>query len=369
VRRALSENPVVRGGVLAWALIGFVVAIVVAAVVLFQLRLVIVPLVLAVFPAALLAPPVARARRRLPDAAAVVAVLVPFLVALVGVVGFAGWLIAGELTELVETMEGSYAETRDWAEDTFDVDMPAFGELTERAQGWATAEGGIRSRATDAATTTLEVLAATLFGVVALFFYLKDGGRIAAWLRDLFPTDARPHVEEVGRRSWITLGAYFRGQLLVAAVDAVFIGLGLFILGVPLALPLAILVLIGGLFPVVGAFVAGALAVLVALADGGVVLALSVVALNLAVQQLEGNVLQPIIVGRATALHPLAVIVAITAGGFVFGILGAFLAVPLTAVAARAVGYLRTDLRDPGAEALDRGEVPTVAEADPTSEA
>lgn len=351
---------------LAWALVGVAAAVVIAGVVVIQLRLVVVPLVLALFPAALLAPLVDRARRRLPDAAAVLAVLVAFLVGLVGVVGFAGWLIASELTELVETMEESYIDIGEWTEDTFDLDLPAFDDLTARAEGWATAEGGIRSRATDAATTTLEMLAATLFGVVALFFYLKDGGRIVAWLRDLFPRDARPHVEEVGRRSWVTLGAYFRGQLLVAAVDAVFIGLGLLILGVPLALPLAILVFIGGLFPVVGAFVAGLLAVLVALADGGIALALLVVALNLVVQQLEGNVLQPIIVGRATALHPLAVIVAITAGGFVLGILGAFLAVPLTAVAARAVGYLRTDMRDPGAEAVDAEDVPTVAEEDPT---
>jgi putative heme transporter len=155
----------------------------------------------------------------------------------------------------------------------------------------------------------------------------------------------------VGDRVWYTLGAYFRGQLIVAAVDAFFIGLGLFLLGVPLALPLALLVFFGGLFPVVGAFTAGALAVLVALADQGLIVALLVLALNVAVQQAEGNLLEPLIVGRATKLHPLAVLVALTAGAVTFGILGAFLAVPVVASLNAGLGFLFTrDMERPPEE-------------------
>lgn len=120
----------------------------------------------------------------------------------------------------------------------------------------------------------------------------------------------------------------------------------------PLALPLTLLVFIGGLFPIVGAFTAGAVAVLIALADGGIGLALAVLVLNIVVQQVEGNVLEPLVVGRATQLHPLAIIVALTAGAVTLGILGAFLAVPIAASVARAVGYLREDVHDPVADEM-----------------
>jgi predicted PurR-regulated permease PerM len=353
VTRPLTEQPIVRWGVVAWAVVGLVVALVLAAQLVAALRLVIVPLAIALFPAALLAPVSERLRQRIPDAVAALVVVVGFLVGLFGVLGLLGWLIANELTAVVDTLEQSYADVRTWAEDAFNVDLPAVDQALDRVREWARGENGVGQRATSAAATGLEVVSSVLFGIVALFFYLKDGDRLAGWLRDLFPTQARRHVDEIGRRVWFTLGAYFRGQIVVATVDAVFIGLGLFVLGVPLALPLSILVLIGGLFPIVGAFTAGAVAVLIALADGGIALALAVLALNVVVQQVEGNVLEPLIVGRATQLHPLAVIVALTAGAVTLGILGAFLAVPVAASLARAVGYLRNDVRDPVTEEMD----------------
>ena len=135
-----------------------------------------------------------------------------------------------------------------------------------------------------------------------------------------------------------------------------FIGLGLLLLGVPLALRLAVLVFFGGLFPIVGAFTAGAVAVLVALADGGIGLALAVLALNVVVQQLEGNLLEPLIVGRATQLHPLVILGSLTAGAVTSGILGAFLAVPIAASVVRAVTYVLE--RDPELEIGSDAELP-----------
>jgi predicted PurR-regulated permease PerM len=352
VTRPLSDLPIVRYGVVAWAVLGLVAGLVLAALLLDQLRLVVVPLVIALFPAALLAPLSERLRHRVPDAVAALVVVVGFLVGLVGVLGVLGWLIANELTQVVDTLERAYADMRTWVDDNVGVQLPVLDEVLQRAR--ESAEGdGVGQRAGQAAATGVEMVSSILFGLVVLFFYLKDGDRLAAWLRDMFPPGARGDVDEIGRRVWFTLGAYFRGQLVVAAVDAVFIGLGLAVLGVPLALPIAILVFIGGLFPIVGAFTAGAVAVLIALADGGVALALAVLALNVVVQQVEGNVLEPLIVGRATQLHPLAVIVALTAGAVTFGILGAFLAVPVAASVARAVGYLREDVHDPVAEEMD----------------
>lgn len=350
--RPLSDLPIVRWGVVAWAVLGLVVVAAIAALLVGQLRLVVVPLAIALFPAALLAPLSERLRRWMPDSAAAALVLVCFLVALFGVLGALGWLIAGELSQIVDTLEQSYADVRRWADDALGVSLPDLDEALDRLREWIRGEDGVGQRASAVAATGVEVLSSILFGIVALFFYLKDGDRLAAWLRDLFPHRARADVDEIGRRVWFTLGAYFRGQLVVAGADAVFIGLGLLVLGVPLALPLTVLVFIGGLFPIVGAFTAGAVAVLIALADGGIGLALAVLALNIVVQQVEGNVLEPLVVGRATQLHPLAVIVALTAGAVTLGILGAFLAVPVAASVARAVGYLREDIRDPVADEM-----------------
>jgi hypothetical protein len=145
-------------------------------------------------------------------------------------------------------------------------------------------------------------------------------------------------LRRVGEQAWLTLGAFFRGQLLIALVDAVAIGIGLALLRVPLALPLAVVVFFGGLFPIVGAVTAGALAVLVALAHGGLGLGLVVLALIVGVQQLEGNVLEPFILGHVVKLHPLIVVLAVTAGAITFGVLGAFLAVPVVAVTGQAGG-------------------------------
>lgn len=364
VPRSLTENPVVRWGAVAWAALGLIGGFVLVALLLAELKLVAVPLVLALFPAALLAPLSERLRRRVPDAVASLVVVVGFLVALVGVLGTLGWLIAGELTSVVDTLEESYDDVREWTDDTLGVELPALDDALDRVREWAEGEDGLGQRAGSAAATGLEVASSLLFGIVALFFYLKDGDRIGAFLRDLFPTRARGDVDEIGRRVWYTLGAYFRGQLIVAAVDAVFIGLGLVLLGVPLALPLTILVFIGGLFPIVGAFTAGAVAVLIALADGGIGLALVVLALNVVVQQVEGNVLEPLVVGRATQLHPLAILVALTAGAVTFGILGAFLAVPVAASVARVVGYLRDEVRDPVADEMGGASVDERASAD-----
>ena len=139
---------------------------------------------------------------------------------------------------------------------------------------------------------------------------------------------------------WATLGGFIRTQAIVSLIDAFFIGLGLVILGVPLALVLATLTFLGGFIPIVGAFVAGALAVLVALVANGPTTALIVLVIIIAVQQLEGNVLQPILQSRSMNLHPAIVLLAVTGGGSVFGIIGAFLAVPAAAVAAVLIRYV-----------------------------
>lgn len=347
----VNRTRLIDGGLLAWALIGLILLFWVAAQAVSAFSVVLIPLVIALFPAALLTP-AARLLERLglPGSLAAGLVLAVFLVGFVGLLVTLGWLIADELTGVVDAVEDGYGQIQEFALDRFDVDLPPIAELLQQLQDWAVGEDGGSGRGMigSAAASTLEVVAGLLLGVVTLFFYLRDGRRIAVWFIKLFPPRLRDDVDQITTRVWTTLGAYFRGQLVVAAVDAVFIGLGLFLLDIPLAIPLSVLVFLGGMIPIVGAFTAGALAVLIALADQGLWIALAVLAINVGVQQAEGNLLEPLIVGRATRLHPLVVLIAVTGGGVAFGILGAFLAVPVVASINAGVGYVvRKDLTRP----------------------
>lgn len=344
-RRPLAGHPFVRMGAYAWALVGLVVALTGAALVLAELRIIVAPLVLALFPAALLAPLARRLMRHgLPPAAASLAVIVGGLAVVGGALGLLTPAIAAELPGVAESVRQGISELQAFLErGPFGIDPARIQRTMEsvRAQGAAIAQ----QVAGTIATAIAEGVTGVLLALVVLFFYLKDGPRIGRWLRDLFPEHMRSDAQVIATQAWMTVGSYFRGQLLVALMDAVLIGLGLVLLGIPLALPLAVLVFVGGLFPIVGAVVSGAIAVLVGLADEGLTTALLVLGLIIVVQQLESNVFAPVVLGRATALHPLAIVLVITTGGVVLGVLGAFLAVPVAASLTRAVSYLRVRSR------------------------
>ncbi len=190
-------------------------------------------------------------------------------------------------------------------------------------------------------TVVVEVLAGMLIALVMVFFFIKDGPKITDWASKHMPATRRDDWRRASAAAWSALGAYFRGTLVVGIVNGTAIGIGLAILGVPLALPLAVITAASAFFPVVGAVVAGALAALVALVTEGPVDALIVVGLTVAVQQLEGDVLSPVIMGRVLSLHPLVILVVLTIGAVTAGILGAFLAVPVTAMAIAATSSLR----------------------------
>jgi len=199
---------------------------------------------------------------------------------------------------------------------------------------------------------------------VLVFFFLKDGPRWVPWLSAQATPGAARHIAALSYKSWATLSEFIRQQALVGFIDAFFIGLGLWILGVPLVIPLAVLTFFGGFIPILGAFVAGAFAVLVALVSNGLGTALAVLIIVLLVQQIEGNILQPIIQGRGFNLHAGVVILAVTAGSSLAGIIGAFLSVPIAALIAVIYRYVRDQLdeRSPeiapdGTEARIRGDV------------
>jgi predicted PurR-regulated permease PerM len=340
--RGAAPPALSRAGRIAWALVGIAVLLVLVWYVASAAALVLVPLVIALFPATLLAPiSEALCRRGVPDA------LAAFLGVLVGVVIFFGILgaviamVITQMSDLLDSAAQGVAELENLLRgDPLGIGVSGLSDLIEMGREQF-GSGGVAGQAGAAASAAAELLAGFVLTLVVLFFYLKDGRRFRDALVSTAPTAHRPLVAESLDRSWTTLAGYVHGQLIVAAVDAIFIGAGLLILGVPLAVPLAGLVLFGALFPIVGSITAGSLAVLVGLAHGGLVTGLIVLAIVVGVQQIEGNVLQPLILGRVLTLHPLVVLLAVTAGAVILGVLGAFLAVPLAAIAAQVIDLLR----------------------------
>jgi putative heme transporter len=199
------------------------------------------------------------------------------------------------------------------------------------------------------ATKAVELVAETLLMLVLTFFFLKDGEKMWAWFVSLFNERNQKHARAIGTMSWETVGRFMRGTAIVGLVDATLIALAMVILGVPLTVPIAVLTFFGAFFPLIGALLAGIVAVLVALVTEGPLDALILGGAVLAIQQIEGDVLQPIVVGKVLGLHPVAIILVITAGAFLGGIPGAFLAVPLASVVAKIAGYIR-EVRTPPVE-------------------
>lgn len=337
--KPVGRQRLVRMGRYAWAVIGVAGVVALTAALAYWLSLIVIPLILALFAAAALAP-VARwlRHRSTPPALAALLSLLMLLGGLALVIGVLVPVVRSEAPNLMDSLvEGIEGVDELLRREPLGMGLRGVDDVVDRLteQFGSDEEDG----AVQVAVAGVEAVVGLVLMLVATFFYLKDGTRFGRALQRLLPTAARAHVAEMARRAWGTLGGYLRGLLLVALFDAVLIGAGLLLLGVPLALPLAVLVLFGGFFPVIGAVVTGGVAVLVAFAAGGVGTALAVLALVVGVQQLESNVLQPFVVGRVIALHPFVVLLAITGGGVAFGVLGAFLAVPAAASVARAGEY------------------------------
>ncbi|MFF1836076.1 AI-2E family transporter [Streptomyces sp. NPDC058231] len=338
-------------------------------------QLVVLAFVAALLVTAMLQPTVARLRRYgLPRglATAVTAVLGFVIMGLVG--WFVVWQVMDNLDTLSDKVRDGIDELKRWLLDSpFHVTEQQINDVAKNLSdtiGTNTEE--ITSAGLQGVTVMVEVLTGILLAMFSTLFLLYDGKRIWQWVLKLVPAQARPGVAGAGPRAWRTLTAYVRGTVLVALIDAIFIGLGIWFLDVPMAVPLAVFIFLFAFIPLVGAVVSGALAVVVALVTEGVFTALMVLIVVLAVQQIEGHVLQPFILGRAVRVHPLAVVLSVAAGGMIAGIGGAVVAVPLVAVTNTVVGYLRTygqeealrhAPRPRGASAID--VAPTRASAPP----
>lgn len=320
----------------AVALLGWLVAF---------LAVIVIPVVVALLVTALVVPVVEWLTRiGVRRSVASILVVVATIGAVAALLTFAGQQVAQGANDLADQTVAGLQKIRDWLKDgplnASDSQINDVIDSIQKAISDQSGEGGVVSRVTEVGTAVGHVLAGFFIVLFSTYFFLSDGERIWAWVVRLAPRAARERVDSSGRVAWISLTQFVRATVIVAAVDGVLIGAGAAIIGVPFSLAIGVLVFLGAFVPIIGATIAGTVAILVALVDQGPVKALIMLAIVIGVQQLEGHVLQPFLMGRWVSVHPLAVILAIGAGVLTAGVAGALVAVPLAAAANAVVQHL-----------------------------
>jgi predicted PurR-regulated permease PerM len=306
------------------------------------LTVVIVPVFVGLLLAALLQPGASALRRHgWPSSLAALTMLVVGLGVVAGIITLVIEQFTAGYTELAAQVDQALTQIQDFAVRTFPISQRQISDAVASAQQAIVDNRQVlTSGALTTATTVSEVVTGMLLTLFTLFFLLKDGRQVWLWIVGLAPVNSQAYLDEAARRSWRTLISYVRATAAVAAVDAVLIGIGLLFLGTPLVVPLAALVFLGAFVPIIGSFLAGTVSVLVTLVAVGPVRALVALGMIVLIMQLEGHVLQPLLMGRAVAVHPLAVVLGIAAGLLIGGIFGALIAVPVIACSNVAGTYL-----------------------------
>ncbi|WP_089948378.1 AI-2E family transporter [Lentzea xinjiangensis] len=320
---------------LSWRFVVVVAALYVVAYVLGFLASIVIPVAIALLLAALLSPGVSKlVEWRVPRGVAVTVMMIIGIGVLGGVLTFVISEFSRGLPELQTQVGASLDTIQQWLKDgpAHLSDQQLQNYLNDIVNTIKENQAEITSGALTTAATVGEALTGLLLALFTLIFFLHDGDGIWRFVTRAVPRDVRQRVDVAGRRGFSSLVSYVRATAAVAVVDAVGVGIGLAIIGVPLVVPLSALVFLGAFIPIIGAVFTGAVAVLIALVTNGPIAALVVLAVLIGVMQLESHVLQPILLGRAVKLHPLAVVLAIAGGLVVGGIAGALLAVPLLAV-------------------------------------
>jgi predicted PurR-regulated permease PerM len=332
-RRDLWADGLGRVGTRSAQILLVLTVVVVSVYALLQIRLLVIPVLIALILAAAIGPFVNLLRRRgMHGGVATGLAFVVLLVVLAGVTTVIVASVRSQWGELVTQASSGLDELENFLlNGPFPLDREQLEQARTGIVEFATSSQ-VRSGAITGLSVVTEFLAGTGLMVVILFFFLKDGAKIWNFFLRPFTGAREAKLRRAGARTIQVLGDYVRGTAIVALVDTVAIGAALLILQVPLAIPLAIIVFLGAFVPLVGATVAGILAALVALVANGPVVALIVVAVVIAVNQLEGDLLQPVVMGKSLQLHALVILMALTAGTILAGIIGAVLSVPLAAV-------------------------------------
>ena len=300
---------------------------------------IVVPLAIGLLLCALLSSVHRRLSRVMPRPAAAAVTVVGTLIVILGLLTLVGSQISGGASDMSRQVGDGIQQVRDYVRNTLGISDDQLGEYVEQARQWLS-NANLGSRLSAAGVTAGHFVAGIFIALFSLFFFLFDGPNIWAYLVRLFPRSARPYVDSSGVVAWEQLTHYVRATVLVAAVDAVGITAGALILQVPFAIAIGVLVFLLSFIPIVGALLSGAVAVLLALVAQGPVTALIMLAVVIAVQQLEAHVLQPFILGRSVRIHPIAVIGAIACGAILAGIVGTLVAVPVLAVAKAVANHL-----------------------------
>ena len=344
------------------------------------LEVVVIPLVVALLIAALVVPLVGLLQRAgLPRGLASLVVVIGGLLLVVALLTFVGQQVANGANDLADQTVKGLGEIKDWLKNgplqASDSQINDYIDRIQKAITDRTTSGGnVVGRVGEVGTALSHVFAGIFITLFATYFFLADGDRIWAWLVRIAPRAARGRVDGSGRVAWISLTQFVRATVIVAAVDAIGVMIVAAILRVPFVAAIGVLVFLGAFVPLIGATVAGSVAVLVALVDQGLVTALLMLAGVILVQQLEAHGLQPFLLGRWVSVHPLAVIVAIATGVLVAGIAGALVAVPLAAALNAVVQHLASgtevgadpeeELAEDYTEDVDRPDVNGDVEAD-----
>ena len=325
----------------SWRLLVCAAAVFAALAVLWYLRVIVLPTMIALTIAPALTPVAGLFRRlRLERPAAAVALLAGLAV-VAGLIAIVTISVLAQYEELADSVSRAVEDLTERLErDPFNLSLDSTQDLeSSLGDSWRQASGYLAS----GVQAGIGLITGLVLAVAVLYFVLRDGAALWEWILRRFKPATRPMIDRSGRRAWAVLGGFVQGTALIAAIDASLIGIGLWLLGVPLAFALAVLVFLGAFVPFVGAFISGLVAVLVAFADEGWKIGLAALGLVVAVQFIEGNFLQPIIQSRTVDLHPAVILLAVAAGASLFGILGAYLAVPVTAVAFAVLASARSD--------------------------
>lgn len=335
-RPTLRDLATDRFGVVAVRSAQVIVILLLAAALVFaliQLKLVVIPLLIAIILASALAPVISFLRRRgLSPILATWVTLITGILVFGGIVTLIVVAVRGQWEQLATSAVAGFEQVQDFIQNgPLPIDQAQLDSFGTTVTDFLTSSQ-FGTGALAGVSVAGELITGVVLAIVILFFFLKDGDRIWQFFLRPFQGHRRERGERIGHTAVRTLGGYVRGTAVVAAVDAIAIGVGVAIVGVPLALPLGVIVFLTAFIPLIGATLAGILAALVALVANGPVAALVVVLIVVAVNQLEGNFLQPVVMAQSLKLHPLVILLALTAGTILGGIVGAVLSVPIAAV-------------------------------------
>lgn len=347
MQRLQSDVPYPVIAAAAWSLCLILIAggLLVAGKVIGRISMVLIPLAIALLICAMLEPinRYLRTRAHFPATLAALTSETIFFAIVAAAFTLAIERLTSGFRDLLSGATEGIKQISNWLQDgPLRLKLPHNEELLDKLNSMASGgtDSPLFSGAVKVGTTTADTVAGLLICMIATFFFLYQGKQIWTFLLNFLPAHSRSATHEAARRGWVSLGSYARAQLAVAGINAVGIGVGAWMLGLPLVIPITVIVYLMSFIPIVGAFLSGFVAVLIAFVDKGFWMAVAMLAVVIIVHLIEANVLHPFLMGHAVSVHPLGVIVAVAAGTYLFGLPGALFAVPLVATLNSSIRYL-----------------------------